>query len=304
MNKLKLWLVFHKRALIGSFSYLKQEPFASGMAVFIIAIILVLSSLIWMITDAMHSAVLNWQSNKQISLYLDVPSDENTEAKLLAKVLATNGVARANLKTASDGLLLLQSESGMQDILSYLPENPLPSIIEVTPSLEINTKAALENLFIQLKGYSGVSEAKLDLDWFNKIVVFFGFVFNLLNVLLVLLAVALVLIITNTLRLIINDRRDEITVMKFVGADEPYIMRPFLYSGVWYGLFAAFLAIIMLNLLFLSLQTGINKLLVTYQVNYVFASLSIYKLLLLSLFAMGLGWIGARLSLKAKYSVY
>lgn len=298
MKGIKLWLDFHKQACRHSFSYLKKEPIVTGMTIFILAILLMLSSLFWILAGALHSATIHWQSNKQISLYLTHPSSPDDESDLMAKVLATSGVAEAKLTTSMEAIKILQEQPGMLDILSYLPENPLPAVIDVKTSADISTEESLENLYRILKAYPHVADAKLDLEWINRIFLFLGFLTKLLNILIALFAVALILIVMNTLRLIINDRSEEITVLKFIGADYPFIMRPYLYSGIWYGLFSSMLAILFVAVLLLSLQTGINNLLITYNINYTLANLPIHKILVLTLLSMFLGWFGARISVR------
>ncbi|MDF1758532.1 MAG: permease-like cell division protein FtsX [Legionellaceae bacterium] len=299
MKSFHAWLDFHKQAAKGSVIFLKKEPLATFMTIFVIAIILVLSSIFWILSDAMQNITVNWQSTKQISLYLDVPSMAVAESDLMAKVLSTKGVASASIHTSAEALKILQAQSGMHDILSYLPSNPLPSVIDVIPDAQINTQESLDNLYQTLKEYPSVAEAKLDLEWINSVFTFLGFISKFLHLLMIILAVALVLIIGNTLRLIINDRQEEIMVLRFIGASDRFIMRPYLYSGVYYGAFAAILAILLVNIIFMSLQSEINSLLYTYKIHYNLDSLSLLKTGVMLLTASILGWFGARISVKS-----
>ena len=52
-----------------------------------------------------------------------------------------------------------------------------------------------------------------------------------------LLGIAIVIIIGNTIRLDIQNRREEIEVTKLIGASNAFVRRPFLWSGFWYGLY-------------------------------------------------------------------
>jgi cell division transport system permease protein len=298
LRSIKSWIDFHKQAAKSSFKFLKKEPVTTTMTIFVIAIILVLSSLFWILSDAFTSITSDWQSSGQISLYLDIPTSAADEVALLAKVRATKGVGLASLKTSSDALVQLQAQAGMQDILSYLPSNPLPSVIDIVPASDINTPDSLNKLQLILKNYPHVALAKIDMEWINRVFLFLKLIKNLLNFMMLMLSLVAVLIIGNTLRLIINDRHEEILVLKFIGAGDPFIMRPYLYSGIWYGLFAAIFAIVCINLLLLSLQTGINDLFVTYKIHYTVSSLSYLKACVLLFSAAILGWIGARISVK------
>ena len=155
----------------------------------------------------------------------------------------------------------------MQDITRYLPENPLPAVIDVIPALEVNTPVKLEQLYSQLKTIPEVEQAKLDVQWVNRLHAILGFVATLTHGLMMLLAMAVVLIIGNTLRLAIHNHYEEIQVLKLIGATDSYIVRPFLYSGIWYGLAGAILAVLLVNIVMLSLTLAANQLAAIYQMH-------------------------------------
>jgi cell division transport system permease protein len=125
-----------------------------------------------------------------------------------------------------------------------------------------------------------------------------GFAAKFADALLTLLSMAVIVIVGTTLRLAIHSQQEQIQVLKLIGAKDPFILRPFLYSGVWYGALGAVLAIFLVNIFILSLEAAINQLTVVYQMHYPLAGLSIRQILLLVLFAIILGWMGARLSVK------
>jgi cell division transport system permease protein len=208
------------------------------------------------------------------------------------------GVGQASLKSAADGLAELTQQEGMHDIMRYLPENPLPSVIEVVPSLVTDSPAKLDLLARHLEALPQVTQAKLDMAWINRLHVILGFAANVAKALMSLLALAVVLIIGNTLRLAIHNRQEEIQILKLIGATDPFILRPFLYSGVWYGMAGAIFAVFLVNIFILSLGVAVNQLAVAYQMHYPLTGLSIRQILLLILFAIILGWLGARLSVK------
>jgi cell division transport system permease protein len=109
---------------------------------------------------------------------------------------------------------------------------------------------------------------------------------------------AVIVIVGTTLRVAIHSRQEEIQVLKLIGAKDPFILRPFLYSGVWYGAIGAIFAIFLVNIFILSLGASVNQLAVAYQMHYPLTGLTIRQILLLVLFAIILGWVGARLSVK------
>lgn len=291
-------LSYHLQAALSSLNLLCHKPFATLMTVIVIAIALALPALFWVFTDNLNQLTSGWKRSGHISLYLQPSLTENEEKKVLEQVRATKGVGQLTLKSSQDGLTELTSQEGMQDIMQYLPENPLPAVIEVSPTIEIDSSANLALLARQLGSIPKVEQTKVDMEWIGRLHTLLGFATKLSDALLVLLALAVVLIIGNTLRLAIQNRHEEIQILKLIGATDPFIIRPFLYSGVWYGLAGAIVAVFLVNIFILSLGMVINQLTVVYQMHYPLTSLSIRQILLLIVFAIILGWIGARLSVK------
>lgn len=300
LKKVSAYLAFHFHAAITSLNFLCRRPLATGMTIIVIAITLALPTLFWVFNDNLAQLTANWQRGGHISLYLKMPITAKDEAAFLEHVRTTAGVGNATLKTADEGLTELETQEGMQDIRRYLPENPLPSVIEVVPALDISTPAKLEQLFDQLKANPQVDQAKLDMQWIQRLHAILGFVAKTADGLVILLALAVVLIIGNTLRLAIHNRHEEIQILKLIGATDPYIIRPFLYSGIWYGLGGAVLAVLFVNIFILSLVLAVNQLAEVYQMHYSILGLTILQILLLIGSATVLGWIGARLSVKSQ----
>ncbi|HAZ7572408.1 permease-like cell division protein FtsX [Legionella sp. PATHC032] len=291
-------LAYHLQAAANSLNLFCRKPLATMMTVIVIAIALALPTLFWVFTDNLSELTNRWQRGGHISLFLKPSLSEAEQTLLLEKVRTTEGVGQANIKSAADGLSELTQQEGMQDIMRYLPENPLPAVIEVVPALVIDSPAKLDLLSRKLQTFPQVALAKLDMEWINRLHAILGFSGKAANALMALLALAVVFIIGNTLRLDIHNRQEEIKILKLIGATDPYIIRPFLYSGVWYGVAGALLAIFLVNIFILTLGVAVNQLANVYQMHYPLACLSLRQILLLVLFAIILGWLGALLSVK------
>lgn len=291
-------LAYHVQSITQSLNLLCRKPFSTLMTVVVIAIALALPALFWVLTDNIGRLTAGWQQRGHISLYLKPSITEDEQKHLLKKIRETQGVGQAHLKSSAEGLSELIQQEGMHDIMSYLPENPLPSVVEVVPSIPVDSEAKLDLLSRQLQAIPFVDQAKVDMEWISRLHAILGFVSKVANALIALLAMAVVLIIGNTLRLAIHNRQEEIQVLKLIGATDPFILRPFLYSGVWYGIAGAIVAVFFVNIFMLSLGIAVNKLAVVYQMHYPLAGLSIRQILLLVMFAIILGWLGARFSVK------
>nr|WP_255673229.1 permease-like cell division protein FtsX [Legionella sp. 31fI33] len=289
---------YHLQAANSSLNLLCRKPLATMMTVIVIAIALTLPTLFWVFTDNLEQLTINWQRGGHISLYLKSPLSEAEQAAFVARVRATEGVGNVILKSSEDGLAELQQQEGMHDIMRYLPENPLPAMVDVIPALAINTPAQMEQLFARLKVYPQVEQAKLDMQWITKLHAILGFATKIAHALMALLASAVVLIIGNTLRLAIHNRHEEIQVLKLIGATDPYIARPFLYTGMWYSLAGAIMAVLFVNIFMLSVAVAVKQLAAAYQMHYPIMGLSVKQAYLLVIVSTMLGWLGARLSVK------
>jgi cell division transport system permease protein len=296
-------MAYHAQAAMSSLLYLCRQPLATGMTVVVIAITLTLPALLWVFNDNMAELTRNWKRGGHISLYLDMQMATSEAALLLERVRQTDGVGEALMKSPAEGLLEMQHQEGMQDLMLNLPENPLPAVIDVIPAFGVTTSAQLEALYARLKALPGIEDARLDMQWVSRLYALLDLAAQLTHGLMVLLSVAVVFIIGNTLRLVIHKRHEEIQVLKLIGASDPYIIRPFLYSGLWYGLASALLAVILVSLFMLSLGVVLNQLIEAYQMHFPVLGLSIRQALLLILMATFLGWLGARFSVKRQLAL-
>ncbi|MBA2710986.1 MAG: cell division protein FtsX [Tatlockia sp.] len=298
LKKLQALFSYHLQAASNSLIHLSLRPIATMMTIVVIAISVTLPALFWVFTDNLDELTQSWQRHGHISLYLKPSLSAAEEESFLAKVRSTEGVGEVSLKSRTDGLSELQKQEGMQDIMRYLPENPLPEMIELIPLLTVNTPAKMQELYERLKAYPEVEQAKLDLEWINRLHAILSFVSKTAHALMVLLASAVVLVIANTLRLAMHNRHEEIQILKLVGATDPYIARPFLYSGIWYSLGGAILAVLIVNIFMLSLSFAVKQLASAYQMNYPITGLTVKQAYFIVFISIFLGWLGARLSVN------
>ncbi|KTD14638.1 cell division ABC transporter permease FtsX [Legionella gratiana] len=298
LKRARTILAYHLQAAIQSLNLLCRKPVATLMTSIVIAITLALPALFWIFSDNLANLTANWQRGGHISLYLKPSLSESEQQNIVQEVRKTEGVAQVVLKSSKEGLSELTRQEGMNDIMRYLPENPLPAVIDVVPDLLVNSPAKLDLLARQLQTITQVENVKVDMEWINRLHALLGFAAKFADSLLALLAMAVIVIVGTTLRLAIHSRQEEIQVLKLIGAQDPFILRPFLYSGIWYGAIGATIAIFLVNIFIFSLGAALNQLAAVYQMHYPLEGLSMRQVLLLILFAIILGWTGARLSVK------
>ncbi|MNF79251.1 Cell division protein FtsX [compost metagenome] len=237
---LRAWLESHRSSLLDSLRRLGKQPIGSFFTCLVMAIALSLPMGLSLLLSNVERLGGSWQRAAQISLYLQLDTSSREGEALRDQVKALPGVAEAEYISREQALDEFQKQSGLGEALRELPENPLPGVVVVTPK-EVD-KVGLDALRQQLAELPKVEQAQLDLVWVERLAAILKlgdrFVFGLT----VLLVLALLLVIGNTIRLHIENRRTEIEVIKLVGGTDSYVRRPFLYMGALYGVGAGVFA--------------------------------------------------------------
>jgi cell division transport system permease protein len=229
-------------------------------------------------------------------LFLKLNVSEQQAYGLRGELEKSAKIAQVELISREQGLAEFRELSGFGDALSFLDENPLPSTLVVTPTQAYSDPQAAEELLNELKALPEVDLAQLDLQWVRKLYSMMAIAERAVSALSLLLGIAVLLIVGNTIRLAIQNKREEIQIIKLVGATDAFIRRPFLYSGIWYGVFAGLLAFILVNSSVFWLKEPVRNLAGLYQSQFQLSGLSFEEALKLIGVATALGWIGSWLS--------
>lgn len=302
LKKLRVAFAVHLHAATDSFNQLCCKPLSTILTVAVIAIALTLPALSWVCVKSLRQLTHFWQHGHHIALYLKQPLSEQVQQETLVAVKKIPGVGEAVLKTPADALKEMEQQEGMAEMLHHLPENPFPAVIELTPAVGWTHTRALNQLFEQLKNLPHIDQARLDKEWLTRLNTLIAVISKITNALMLLLALAVIFIIGNILRLSIRNREEEIKVLKLIGATHAYIIRPFLYEGVWYGLFGAIFAVLFANIFMLSLTVILQDVASAFHMTMPLLNLDVSDAYYLLFFAILLGWMGARISIKSQLS--
>ena len=288
------WLDSHRASLVDSVVRLIKQPIGSFFTCLVLAVALSLPMGLALLLDNVERLGGSWQRAAQISLFMDLEVDSVAGERLRDEVAAMPDVAAADWVSREQALDEFQQLSGLGEALKELPENPLPGVIIVTPE-EVD-KDKLEALRQQLAELPGVQLAQLDLLWVERLTAILKlgdrFVFGLT----LLLVATLLLVIGNTIRLHIENRRTEIEVVKLVGGTDAFGRRPFLYIGVLYGLLSGVLAWILLALGLAWLNVTVERVASLYQSEFALFGMPFTDGLALVFGSMVLGLAGAWLA--------
>ena len=285
------WIESHRASLLDSLRRLGKQPIGSFFTCLVMAVALSLPMGLSLLLNNVERLGGSWQRAAQISLYLNLDTSSKEGEALRDDIKNIPGVAEAEYISRDQALEEFQQQSGLGEALKELPQNPLPGVVLVTPN-EVD-KPALEALRQKLAGMPKVQQAQLDLVWVERLAAILKlgdrFVFGLT----VLLVSALLLVIGNTIRLLIENRRTEIEVIKLVGGTDSYVRRPFLYMGALYGLGAGVLSWGVLAFGLDWLNDAVVGLAGLYGSDFALAGVPVADGLSLLLGAVLLGYIGA-----------
>lgn len=291
---LHAWLEAHRSSLLDSLRRLGKQPIGSFFTCLVMAIALSLPMGLSLLLNNIERLGGSWQRAAQISLFMNIDASEAEGQKLQAQIAEMDDVAEVEWISREQALAEFQQQSGLGEALKELPQNPLPGVILVTPK-QVD-KPGLEALRLRLAELPRVQQAQLDLLWVERLsaILKLGerFVFGLT----LLLVMALLLVIGNTIRLHIENRRTEIEVIKLVGGTDSYVRRPFLYMGAIYGFGAGILSWAVLAFGLDWLNDAVVRLAGLYGSDFSLGGVPVADGLSLLLGAVLLGYIGAWLA--------
>lgn len=192
----------------------------------------------------LRSVINSWGDRTQIVAYV---KDSPDAALMREAVMRVPGVSSAEFVSKDKALSELKAElKGHEAILEGVDENPLPASFEIRVGGSYKNPAELTAVAERLKALPWVEDVQYSREWVEKLSAFFRFIELAALFIGVFLAAATIFIISNTIRLTVYARREEIEIMSLVGASDSFIRVPFFIEGVLQGLIGGLLALAIL----------------------------------------------------------
>jgi cell division transport system permease protein len=289
----------HARQAINSLGELWRSPFASLMTIGVLGFSITLPSTLYVIVKNTEQISEQWQQASEISLFLEKGVSNADAQQLLKRLRLWPEISEVAYIPADKALEEFQLLSGFGDALNYLEENPLPAVVLVAPTSKHASPTAAGILLDKLRKEREVEIGKLDIEWLERLYALINIAKDLVTLLAVLLFFAVVLIIGNTIRLNILNKKDEIVVMKLVGATDAFIQRPFLYTGFWFGLLGGIMAWVTVLFILLWVDFSMDAFMEKYQVDFNITAMDLGTLLVMLMMSVGLGLAGYTVSSTA-----
>ncbi|NNC98445.1 MAG: ABC transporter permease [Gammaproteobacteria bacterium] len=256
-NNLSLAISQHLFHSHDTLKRLVREPLSSLMTIMVIAIALALPACLYLLVSNAEVLTDRWQTTHDISVYVDGAYPVDNVNAIQQSLSLRKDVQLVRVITSEQALQEMTQQSQMEMISTAIGENPLPHALIVSPSnslINADSDQSLNELLAALKKLPGVNEVQLDAQWVMKLRSIIHLLNRTVGLLGLLLALGVLLVVSNTIRLHVQQRENEIQVKKLIGASNGFIRRPFLYLGFWYGILGAAVAsiLVMILLAFLS----------------------------------------------------
>lgn len=297
-RRFDMYLLQHAQALVYSLGQYLRHPVNHFLTTAVIGISLALPASFYVLLENVRLVTSSWDGSLQVTLFLQDEISDNQAQEIATRLDNDARIESTAVIKRADALAEYQSLSGFADALDALDENPLPAVIVAHPQVNATADAEIKALIAELEGMPEIDSAQYDSQWIERLLQILDIINRVIVILSTMLAMAVLLIVGNTIRLAIFNRRNEIEITKLFGGTDGFIQRPYLYSGFWYGVFGSFIAWALITLAIYLLDQPVNQLASLYASNFELVGLDARHSLVLLGVGVGLGLIGSWIAVK------
>jgi cell division transport system permease protein len=286
------WLNQHFHALQIAWQRMFAHPIGSLFTILVIGLVASLPAFAYLVVTNVASLAGKLDPEPKLSIYLKTSAGEPEVAAVKERLSTTANIAESRFVSKEVALAELES-AGITDVAKTLEQNPLPHAFVIKPkSIEA---AALDEMKNKIQSWAEVDVVELDSDWARKLSAFVEFAKHAVFFLTLVLGLALVFVMANTIRLQILNQREEIDVSRLIGATPGFIRRPFLYFGMMQAVLGGLLALGLVTLGIYGLNQATAPLVKLYAGEFFFrnpdlefSAAMIAALIVLAMFSAGL----------------
>lgn len=286
-------ILYYKRAI----QDILDNRFLNAVTIITIAISILIVSTLALFFVNVNNIMDNWKKGIRIMAYLKPGIPEEKILELKVKIEGMNGVQDAGFISKEKALIHLKKQMKRQSsLIEDLKENPLPDAFEIRAKTSSQSEDIIERLATRLESLPQIDEVEYGQKWLGR----FMNIFNLLKItgyaMGGLFFMAVVFIVSNTIRLVLYSRRDEVAIMRLVGATDRFIKAPFYIEGIIQGALGGIIGLITLFVGYMFISYNVEL-----DLSFGFSTIRFLPLkvfcgiILCSIFV---GWIGCYLSLK------
>ncbi len=286
----------HLWALLSTLGQFIRNPLANLMTSMVIGVALAMPAGFYVMLDNARQLTGVWDDSTQITVFLADTISDAERAALQSTISQHHDVSGVTYVSREQALAEFGADSGLAEAIAMLDENPLPPVLIVTPAMAHLTPQVAQSLITYLKSLPSVVDVQMDIQWVKRLSALLDIGQRGIYLLGFFLGIAILVIVGNTIRLIIQNKRHEIVVTKLIGGTNAFIRRPFLYWGIWFGLAGGIVAWCLVMTTIWYLKTPVGDLASLYSTHYELKYLGAIPGSAVILVGILLGLVGAWLS--------
>ncbi|MGH8135835.1 MAG: permease-like cell division protein FtsX, partial [Steroidobacteraceae bacterium] len=290
------WFERHAQTLVGSLGRLARQPLATVLTIAVIGIALALPVALYLVVANARAVSEGLGDTVQLSVYLRLATTPEQARKVASAIKAHDEVGESVLVSPEEGLAEFRAISGIGEALKALTENPLPWVVKLKPAAGQDSAAEVEALAADLRKMPEVELVEADTAWVRRLHAILDALRQVVLMSAIVLALGVLAIVGNTIRLEINGRHAEIEVTKLVGGSNAFVRRPFLYSGFWQGLAGGILAVALIAIGLAILEAPVARVAAAYGASFTLVGLAAREYLAVIGGGALLGLLGAWLA--------
>jgi cell division transport system permease protein len=265
------------------------------ISTFALSILIVSTALLFFVN--VNRIIDGWRQGIHMMAYLRDGLTDTDRTHLKAQIEALYGVQRADFISKDQALARLRAQMSRQAaILDNLEANPLPDAFEVQMIAASQTWEKVEQLAASLETLDGVSEVEYGQRWIKRIINVFNLFQMTAYTMGALFFMAAVFIVGNTVRLVLFSRKDEVEIMRLVGATEGFILAPFYFQSLLQAAAGSVIGLVGLYIMYMLIQSRITAGMTTGFFEPHFLSAATQMGIIGC--SMLVGWLGCHLSVK------
>lgn len=288
----------HLQTFVSCLGRMWRARLATLFTVTSVGIVLSLPLGLYTLSVNLESATEFVSSTPEISLFVSKNASADSVTELNTSIRQLPEVNQVSVITADEALEEFKSMTGIESIIEYVPENPLPTVLIVQPTDSNSSPNEIKRLATTLRELELVDAVEVDFEWLRRFFSIIDLVNIVFTVVSVLLISAAVLLICNTTRLSISSRQDEIMVIDQIGGTRSFIRRPFVYIAVIQSLLGVAIAAAIIEAIRLTLEPYVAQLAELYASPFRLTGLTWQLWLAFTLSVCAISWIASIITVK------
>lgn len=293
-RKMGAWREHHAWSLSISLRRLGARPLGTLLTVAVMGVALALPLAFYLLLGNVQRMGDALGRNQTISVFMKPGQNAGMAETAASALRGRPEVDEIVVRTPKDGLDELAEVQGFSGSLQSLDANPLPFVLSVKPKPGLSADE-VARLVEAMKNTPGVDMVQDTGSWRQRLDALLGVGTRAVTLLALLLGIAALLVVGNTIRVDIVSRSEEIGVLLLIGASRPFVRRPYLYAGAWLGFLAGVLAVVLAAVLEVAMAGPVSRLTAAYDGSVSFGGLPGWLFVTVPFAAALLGWLGARL---------